>query len=56
MEKQKTLELKEYCKKEITEINKKAKRNILETKNKKEFWQMIVVVVLILGFLIGRMS
>lgn len=52
-ERQKTFMVKKNCREEITKENKKAKEKVLDMKNRMQFWQIVSIVTLIVGFLIG---
>ena len=54
-ERQKTIMVKRKCTEDIPKANKKVKEKVLYMKNQIRFWQIISIVSLIAGFLIGWM-
>ena len=52
-ERQKTFMAKKNFREDINKINKKTSDKVLDMKNRMQFWQIVSIGTLIVGFLIG---
>lgn len=52
-ERQKTFMAKKNFREEINKVNKKTNDKVLDMKNRMQFWQIVSIGTLIVGFLIG---
>lgn len=52
-ERQKTFMAKKNFREDITKVNKKTNDKVLDMKNRMQFWQIVSIGTLTVGFLIG---
>lgn len=52
-ERQKTFMAKKNFREDINKVNKKTNDKVLDMKNRMQFWQIVSIGTLIVGFLIG---